>query len=1488
MTDATPIAHDKLRELGERTAATSNAGTVSAIATTGHVASAGIVAAGAYSAYSSGGLTALKCFGGRVAAPIAGAMAGAWIAEQVHADEGAFWVAQQFGAQRLAGPGKQAAHLTHQIAHSNAFAGLLAGIAAGIVVGALVAVSAAAIIGTAGMAAPLVGAAVAFGAGAAGGFVTAAIAGAGAKMATLSGPIASGSLNVFFEGKPAARVTDIAACTKHPSVPSLIIEGSKTIYINGLPMARIGHKLSCDAVVQQGCATVLGDDTTGSYGTPDAELSIAEQLLLSVAEVVGMRSAVRQGGLLDGGLRRLFGEPVDIVTGDYADQRTDFQYPGILPLRLERTYPGRMRVDGMLGPRWICNWSQRVLLDQKAGTALLEDAEGQRLLFAIGSGVQIDARHLKAPYYWLTGTRGQLRLFDSRTRQFLLFAPVGDAATLELEAIEDRNGNRILFYRDAKGRLTKIRHADGTMFSVQTTPQGWLRTLSMEGEREPLVRYDYDTDGRLLHVAGAFTGEFHYRYTPEGWLNGWRDSGLTEVEIAYDLAGRVVGTHTGEGMFNDRFLYFPEERRSRYVDATGAVTSFRYNDNGLVVEEEDPLGARTISEWDSLERLQRRIDPAGRETRFAYDGDGRLIDDTDWAGRTTRWAYDRWGALVAFEGPDGAASWTRDARGNIVAWKETSGASGHADYDERGAVVHEHLAGFGATHWENDAAGRPLARHEPGDRVTRYAWDRMGRLLALTDPAGRTSSWAYQHSPENPRGLVSHAHTPDAGESRFAYDSEGLIKARIRGDGQTVRFVHGAFDTLRQIIDPLGATTQFAYDGAGRLAAITDAVGQQWRFQYDPAGRLSAQLDWAGRETLYHRDVLGRIQSKRMPDGAEQRFEWDSRDRIVRVTAGEDAISYRYDDQDRLVGASTWIMADGAPRRIADVSLAYDGKGRLAREEQNGIAVTYRYDDAGRCVGRSSPSGETALAFDETGLLTRYESNGHALRFAHDASGLETLRELAAIGTPTAFQLRQRYDLGGRLAEQRAGGVTVFAAERKEPDALARRYEWDRLGRLAGAAETGSATGVEGVTRYHYDLRDQAVAVERAGGREVYRYDTLMNLAEGLAGEHRYWRDCVVEAGPNRFRYDARGRMTERVLTQAGFRPRRWRYRWDGFDRLVGLETPDGARWRYTYDAFGRRVGKVLLDEPNRRVDYVWQGQAIAEAWYRRGAGDGGEGAPGSIALHIERWHFEPDGVRPLAKELVHAGDDGVPACDKAELLPIVADQIGAPHALFSAEGACRWRAEPELWGRTRTARDMLRERHGEARDETDETSCALRFPGQWEDAESGLHYNLNRYYDPETGQYLSPDPIGVSGGLRTHAYVHDPVRWMDPLGLAECNWGQWFANKTGTSPPAGMPRPHAHHIVYKGPFANNPAMQSALARSRGVLSKYGIDGVNDPDALMWAPNKGHSVANARTVASRLEAADARVAAQNLPKADATKAMKTELQQIGQDVFGWP
>ena len=62
---------------------------------------------------------------------------------------------------------------------------------------------------------------------------------------------------------------------------------------------------------------------------------------------------------------------------------------------------------------------------------------------------------------------------------------------------------------------------------------------------------------------------------------------------------------------------------------------------------------------------------------------------------------------------------------------------------------------------------------------------------------------------------------------------------------------------------------------------------------------------------------------------------------------------------------------------------------------------------------------------------------------------------------------------------------------------------------------------------------------------------------------------------------------------------------------------------------------------------------------------------------------------------------------------------------------------------------------------------------GQYYDQETGLHYNYHRYYDPKSGRYLTPDPIGLAGGINLYAYAYNnPVNLIDPFGLWGINYG--------------------------------------------------------------------------------------------------------------------
>lgn len=205
--------------------------------------------------------------------------------------------------------------------------------------------------------------------------------------------------------------------------------------------------------------------------------------------------------------------------------------------------------------------------------------------------------------------------------------------------------------------------------------------------------------------------------------------------------------------------------------------------------------------------------------------------------------------------------------------------------------------------------------------------------------------------------------------------------------------------------------------------------------------------------------------------------------------------------------------------------------------------------------------------------------------------------------------------------------------------------------------------------------------------------------------------------------------------------------------------TPDGDRWRYAYDPLGRRIAKHRLTEDGStadRTEFTWDDVRLAEQTTPDGRVTTWDYAPGTHRPLTQTDHKplpREQGASLLAKLAEDAATDF-----RTRFCAVITDGLGTPAELVTVDGELAWQRRTTLWGTSRpTATD------------TTSADCPHRFPGQYADPETGLHYNYFRYYDPETARYISPDPLGLEPAPNPAAYIPNPHSWIDPLGLSGC-----------------------------------------------------------------------------------------------------------------------
>lgn len=254
-----------------------------------------------------------------------------------------------------------------------------------------------------------------------------------------------------------------------------------------------------------------------------------------------------------------------------------------------------------------------------------------------------------------------------------------------------------------------------------------------------------------------------------------------------------------------------------------------------------------------------------------------------------------------------------------------------------------------------------------------------------------------------------------------------------------------------------------------------------------------------------------------------------------------------------------------------------------------------------------------------------------------------------------------------------------------------------------------SAEGIFGIIDFAYD---------DVGNRTTRTVDSQADTYTYQPGTGRLAQ--ITGVNPATFSYDANGNITD-IDSKT--------FVYNQNNRLIRVEEGLDILGEYTYNGLSQRQIKEV-DGVATVFHYDFDGNIIAES--------------------------QADGT--MTVEYLHVDQSRMAMVDIASgaLYYFHNNYLGTPVLMTDSTGTVVWEGDYKPFG--------------EAGVHPSSTVVNnFRFAGQYFDSETGLHYNYHRYYDPKTGRYLTPDPIGLRGGINLFAYVNNnPIKRVDPFGLAE------------------------------------------------------------------------------------------------------------------------
>jgi RHS repeat-associated protein len=901
-------------------------------------------------------------------------------------------------------------------------------------------------------------------------------------------------------------------------------------------------------------------------------------------------------------------------------------------------------------------------------------------------------------------------------------------------------------YFDAIGRLVREVDPDGvtTLYGYDARGRSAITAVDLNGNN--VIDYNgSDRITRTLFEVAVRDGRTVQRSTTQAWETDGQDTPTT-VSVNEQSADGLASWQTRRGLTSATVTAY-DGAGGRTVTTTapdGTVTAQTFSGDRLL----------------SLVTSHATLGSLG-SVAYAYNALGQLTSNTDVRNGTTTYTYDAQDRLhiVTTHDPDPARSGPGYDPQTTTLGYDVMGRQTTVTQPDGGVV--------NTTYWPTGAVRRTW-----GSRTypTEYTYDIQLRVTTLTtwqDFATATgaavTTWNYNPA----RGWLDNKRYADNTGPNYTYKSSGRLLRRTWARGVQTNYVYDVAGDLTSITysDGTPAVT-LTYDRAGRQQSRTDAAGV-CTWTYDASGQLKDEDYTAGllNGLGVHRtfDSLARLGSIYVPSVYSAGYTYDAASRLNTVTQGTNTATYSYVPNSPLVGTVTFKQSDAS--RLTTTK-SYDKLNRLssissapsAPSASSAVSSAYAYNSANqRTKLTREDNAYWQYEYDALGQVTAGRKH---LPTDAIVSGLDfgwTFDDIGNRKTSTVNAQISNYPANSlnQYAQRSVPGVLDVMGEAQADSTISTTYP-----ATGGAISRPSRQG----TLFYQQLNVNNAAVGQYASVKI----TGVKNQVGPAGEDavtEVTRNTLVPVTPEVFSHDADGNLTDDA---------RWHYSWDGENRLVGIVTSSAAatvgvprqKLEFAYDGQGRRTSKKM---------YSWSsGSWILDS---------------SLLFLYDGWNLLADLDSVNSNAVVHTYTWGLDLSGSYQGaggvggLLFASNPTSTHFAAYDGNGNVTAYVDAST-GSKSASYDYNAFGETVTVDGPAQNFFPFRFSTKYVDSETGLIYYGHRFYSPNSGRWLSRDPIQERGGYNLYGFCDNNsvnrfdslgmvVKYLDPSGIVPSHVGE-------------------------------------------------------------------------------------------------------------------